>query len=221
LNKISQTFSLLFRNPTIFIAIVLTIWLPLEVLLGLVNLLVPNLPDSTEIALSSLTATIFLPHTIGAVLHTVFRMQREQTVSYAEAMSAGVDNWGRLFSVRFQSGLYAFLGFLLFFIPGIVLSLGYSFIEGIVVHEKTLSRSLGKSWEMTKGKRWEIFLVQFVYWFIAFIVTFAMILIGTLIAGEDNLLVNVLVALFIDFTILGSSVINALFYWEQVCLEAS
>jgi uncharacterized membrane protein len=56
-------------------------------------------------------------------------------------------------------GLIVFSGLLLFFIPGIIFSIRFSFFDYFIVDKNSkIIESLKKSWQITKGNTWNLFL---------------------------------------------------------------
>lgn len=49
------------------------------------------------------------------------------------------------------------LGLLLFIIPGIIIAIKLQFIEYLIVDKKMGFEAINKSWEMTKGVKWNLF----------------------------------------------------------------
>jgi hypothetical protein len=83
--------------------------------------------------------------------------------TFGEAARAGVDNWARLFAARVVAGIFIFGGFLLFIIPGIVLSLRYSLIDEVVVLEgASVADSRARSSALTTGKEFKILAAGFI-----------------------------------------------------------
>lgn len=50
------------------------------------------------------------------------------------------------------------IGFLLLIVPGIIFSIKFQFVEYLIVDKKMGIDSLSKSWNMTKGVKWNLFL---------------------------------------------------------------
>jgi hypothetical protein len=60
-------------------------------------------------------------------------------------------------------GLVTMLGMILLIIPGIIIALGYSLATEVMVIEKQkIGESMRRSWSLTKGKKWHIFLILLV-----------------------------------------------------------
>jgi hypothetical protein len=60
-------------------------------------------------------------------------------------------------------GIIVLLGFILLFIPGIILALGFSIATQVLVIEKrNIFESIKRSWDLTKGKKSELFAIYVV-----------------------------------------------------------
>ncbi len=53
--------------------------------------------------------------------------------------------------------LAIFIGFVLLVIPGIIIAIKLQFIDYLIVDKKMGFESINKSWEMTKGVKWNLF----------------------------------------------------------------
>ena len=63
------------------------------------------------------------------------------------------------FLVSLIRGIIVFIGFILLVIPGIIFSIKLQFVTYLVVDKKLGAlQALSKSWEMTKGVKWNLFL---------------------------------------------------------------
>jgi uncharacterized membrane protein len=59
-------------------------------------------------------------------------------------------------------GLITLFGFIFLIIPGIILSIRLSFFEYLIVDKNSrITESLVRSWEITKGSTWNLFLLYF------------------------------------------------------------
>ena len=97
----------------------------------------------------------------------------------ALALKKGASRIGRYFGFSLVSGLIMLLGFVLLIIPGVILSVWYTFVGIIAVLENdTLGEALAKSKAYVKGRWWGIFwrmlcgfiLIYLTYIFVTFII---------------------------------------------------
>ena len=80
-------------------------------------------------------------------------------LSAREALQRSTPYIGRILACSLLMALAVGLGFLLLFIPGVILAVGLSMAIPAVVLEPRASASgaLSRSWELTRGARWRIF----------------------------------------------------------------
>lgn len=97
--------------------------------------------------------------------------------------------------------LIIFFGFLLVIFPGIVLTLGLCFATQVLVIEKrTVFESIKRSWDLTKGKKGELFAILVVSYLMAFLPLGVVVVIltfsglDTQVLGYLNLLLSALIA---------------------------
>jgi predicted outer membrane lipoprotein len=91
-----------------------------------------------------------------------------------------------LLGARFVAGLLVGLGFLLFFIPGILLAVAFSLITPVVMLEDTSARKCReRSRELTKGFRWQIFALFLIYYIVYYTIAWVF---GTLLTAVSILI---------------------------------
>lgn len=85
--------------------------------------------------------------------------------------------------------LGVFFGFILFLIPGLLLLLGwYVCIPVLLVEKRSVTESLGRSWELTKGyKRW-VLLIVIILWVISTVISVLLTLLSVPF-GDPNMAV--------------------------------
>ncbi|NJL62767.1 MAG: hypothetical protein HC903_14195 [Methylacidiphilales bacterium] len=168
MDKIQEAIKIYAANFVLFILIVLSVRFPANVL---TEIIVHNLPKSTdvlmqtanEVRVSNFISAIFDPIYVGAIIYCVWQIKRGGAFNYNNAMSVGVQNWGKLFTVNLLAGIFIVLGLIAFIIPGIILAIRYCFATAIVIAEGYGNSSLvlKRSADLTKGKRWELFFITF------------------------------------------------------------
>jgi uncharacterized membrane protein len=218
MEKIKDAIAIYAANFVLFSLIVLSVRFPANVL---TEIIVSNLPKSvdalaqaaSEIRVSNLISAIFDPIYIGAIVYCVWQIQRGGAFNYNNAMSVGVQNWGKLFTVNLVAGIFIVLGTIAFIIPGIILALRYCFATSIVIAEGYGNSSvvLKRSADLTKGKRWEILLVTFLLAILLFVLA---IIIGILFSFSDNIVSRVISASIIDLIVPIFPIALFLFYWQ-------
>lgn len=219
LKKFSEALQLLIDNLALISAIVLTIWLPGNVVVGL---LTRHLGDDPQALYTTLRATrfiesIFGPLYIGALLYALSRIRQGWSVSYGEAMREGLRNWGTLFGARLLAGLLVLLGLLALVVPGIILLLRYSFLDCAVVLEGASSgEARSRSTYLTRNGRgpilgaWVIFLVCYVTGSIVLYLPLA------LVSFLDNFAVNLFLDCLASVLYVVIEIVLFLYYWEAV-----
>ena len=96
LGKIVESYRLLGANFLLFSLLILTVWLPGNIL---INLIIFDNPEreAASFRLNQMIEGFFGPIYVGAMLHALAERQRGRKVGYFEAISVGLRGWGRLF----------------------------------------------------------------------------------------------------------------------------
>jgi hypothetical protein len=165
LRKFAEALRLWCANVVLIASIVLTVWLPGN-LLG--EYLIWHVPSDDDLGrsfrVSSLIEGVFGVISSGALVYALAQLKKGRRPGYFEALSVGFRNWGRLFSARFFAGIWILLGLILLVIPGIVLMVRYAFIDAVVVLEGAGRKSARRrSTELTRGLRWQIFMAALLF----------------------------------------------------------
>ena len=220
-DKFGEAFSLLFKHIWLFSAIVLTVALPVNVIVHLVTMYAGEANFMATLSTSIWLEVIFGPLYIGALIHALARTKSGNTVTYKEAMSAGVKSWFRLFAVRFVTGIFIGLGFLVLIVPGVILAVRYALVDCATVLEgKRVGESMDRSVTLTAGRRWEIFGAS-VLFFLGLIVVsiFFYLPFGVIEALElsVNLApVEIIVDCVVSVAVAIIYIVLFLYYWEAV-----
>jgi uncharacterized membrane protein len=95
----------------------------------------------------------------GATVFIVSESYLGRPISAREALDRATPYIGRILVCSLLLALVVGLGFLLLFIPGIMLAVGLALAIPAVVLEprSSASAALSRSWELTRGARWRIF----------------------------------------------------------------
>jgi hypothetical protein len=220
LDKFGEAIRLLFANAILFSSIILTIWLPGNLL---VNYLTFNIFGREEILrqlrITMLIESIFGPIYIAAMIHALSRLKEGQRPTYSEAILVGLRNWGRLFVARLIAGLLILLGLIALIVPGILLLVRYALLDPAVVLEgATPAEARRRSTELTSGIRWQIFgagllfLVAFVV--LSVVLSFLIYLPLELFQGLDTMAINVVLDCVLDVAFAVIQIVMFLYYWE-------
>jgi hypothetical protein len=161
LTKLAEATRRLCANLVLFSSIILTVWLPGNVLANYLTYYVDTEDEVLRsIRVGSLFEGIFGPIYVPAMIYALSKIKEGQRPRYFEAMAVGFRNWARLFAVRFLAGLLIGLGFIALVVPGIVLSVRYALLDSVVVLEGARAdEARRRSTELTIGIRWQIFWV--------------------------------------------------------------
>jgi len=161
LGKLTFAVRLFVGDFLLIAALILTVWLPGNLLANYVVDRIGGPIDQRVIASALMRVPIGAllgPIYAAGVIHVLAGRMTGNPTTYREAIRAGLSNWWRLFAARFVTGVLIFIGFLAFLVPGIWLSLRYSLIDPVVVLEKAgVRRSRLRSGELVRGKELEIF----------------------------------------------------------------
>ena len=217
LRKFVEAMRLCGTNFVLIASIILTVWLPGN-LLG--EYLVWYVPSDDDVARSfrvaSLIEGVFGPIYSGALVYALAQLKEGRRPSYFEAISVGLRNWGRLFSARFQAGLWILFGLILLVVPGIVLMVRYAFIDAVVVLEGAGGdRARRRSAELTRGFRWQIFLAG-----LLFFVTFVPLSFAIRVPSEqlfpalNTMVTDVAVDCVLDMAYAIFHIVIFLYYWQ-------
>jgi hypothetical protein len=165
LRKFVEAIRLCCTNFVLIASIILTVWLPGN-LLG--EYLIWYVPSDDEVVRSfrvgALIEAVFGLIYCGALVYALAQLKCGRRPSYFEAISVGRRNWGRLFSARFFTGLLIVFGLMLLVVPGIVLMVRYAFIDAVVVLERAGGdKARHRSVELTRGFRWQIFVAGLLF----------------------------------------------------------
>jgi len=111
--------------------------------------------------------------------YTVFFLNliRQEDIRY-ERLFEGYKDFIRIFLLMFLLTIAALVGFCLFIIPGIIVTVGLSMAPFILKDDKEISAmdALMKSWQMTQGHKMKIFWLgfSFIGWIILCFFTFGL-----------------------------------------------
>jgi len=220
--KFSEALSLLWNNLGLFSAIVLTVWLPGNILTYLVAY---NYAENSPLGFMKLAMwieCIFGPICIGALVYALYQIKMGKEVTYRDAIGVGFKRWGSLFAARLVAGIFIVLGFLALLIPGIILAVRYSLLDAAVVIEaKGVTESRSRSINLTAGRRWQIFGAAILF-FIPFVFLSFIIYVPLEYSESLNIMpVEVALDCVLDVFYVVIQIVVFLFYWESIQSETS
>ena len=138
-------------------AVVMVIWLPLELLSSYMDYFVFDSDDFRR----SFKFAQFLDNFFGiiataGVISIGYTSWLGRRPSVREALDVGVRSWGRMWWTRFLTALTLVFGFLLLIFPGIYLLVRLALVEPIAVCERVSgSAAMRRSFELTRGHFWQ------------------------------------------------------------------
>jgi len=142
-------------------AVIVVIWLPLDLLSSYMDYFVFG-PDDLR---KSFKFSRFLDNFIGiiataAVISIGYSSCAGERPAFGSAMSVAARAWGRMWWTRFLTGLMLVLGLLLLIIPGLYLLVRLALVEPVAVCERVSgSTAMRRSFELTRGRFWQVFLL--------------------------------------------------------------
>ena len=215
-SKFGRAVAILVGNVVLVAAIVLTVWLPANILIELLTAQVsPEGGQYVVLRLQLLLSGIFAPLQIGALVFALSRIRVRERVTYAEAMGQGVRCWGRLFGARFAAGFYILLGTLALIVPGLVLAARYFLLDYAVVLEGAgVTAARKRSIALTSGKRWEIAGAAMLCFVATLALSVALGIITELLGVGDELVSNIFVDCIMDVALEVLTIVGFLYYVE-------
>lgn len=107
----------------------------------------------------------------GVVVHTVIARLHGRTVSVNDALAVGARFLLPLLGLGIIQGLGILLGWVLLFVPGLILAVMWSVsAPSLVVEKRGIFESLQRSRDLTRGHRWAIFGLFVVYFILSMII---------------------------------------------------
>ena len=138
LGKLMMAAALFLGQLPLLAALVLTVWIPGNLIIELIDANNPNPNPQNAMAifqLRNLVEMVFGPIYAGGIITALAARMSGERLSFLEAIRAGLHHWGRLFLTRLVVGLVIGLGFLAFIIPGILFAIRFCLVDEVVVLE--------------------------------------------------------------------------------------
>jgi len=113
-------------------------------------------------ALASLVATPILQ---GGLIYGAMRDMSGDRASFKECLTVGRKRWGSMLGFLILGGLGVGFGSILLIVPGVLLALRWSVSGPVLIMERgrSIGDAMGRSVDLTKGRRGSIFLLLLVY----------------------------------------------------------
>jgi len=179
-----RTSSVYTRNFLIFTLVPLVAYLP--------SLLLPTRADGMAyqnggwmIALLAIILTVMLGLLSQAILvYGSFQDMRGKQVDIGESFNVGIGRLVPILGLTILEGLCIMVGFMLLFVPGLILiTMWFVAVPICIVERRGPWQSLVRSGELTKGHRWKIFGIVLVLYLVSAIVGYILTSVLTAIGG--------------------------------------
>ena len=217
LNKFGEAIDLLFTNNILLSSIILTVWLPGNLLVGYLTYNVFGQGEILrQLRITMMFENIFGPIYIGAMVYALSRIKQGQPPTYSEAILVGLRNWGRLFIAHLIAGVLILLGFIVLVVPGIMLLVRYALLDPAVILEGAApGEARRRSTELTSGIRWQIFGAGLLF-LVGFTVLSILIYLPVEFFPElDTMATNVVLDCVLDVAFAAIQIVMFLYYWER------
>lgn len=172
--KLAEAVRLLVGNFPLIAMLVLTVWLPANLLVNYLTFFVLD-PDNTSafFRASFLIESVVGPLYLGSMIYAVWQIKQGQTVGYAEAIGAGLSNWVRLFAARLIANLMISVGLLAFIVPGVMMALRYALLDcAVVIEGAGPSQARRRSSYLTKDVRSQILVLTVLFYLVFLLASF-------------------------------------------------
>jgi hypothetical protein len=179
-----RTSSVYTRNFLIFTLVPLVAYLP--------SLLLPARADGMAyqnggwmIALVAIILTVMLGLLSQAILvYGSFQDMRGKQVDIGESFNVGIGRLVPILGLTILEGLCIMVGFMLLFVPGLILiTMWFVAVPICIVERRGPWQSLVRSGELTKGHRWKIFGIILVLYLVSAIVGYILTSVLTAVGG--------------------------------------
>ena len=146
----------------------------------------------------------------AALLVGALEDQRGHRLAFGEMIAGGAGNFGRILLISIVMGFCLAIGFVLFLVPGLILTTMWAVAEPAYLARKAgLGAALSESAALTKGNRWRILGLIGIY-ILTLIVLMIVIGVVSFIAGPTGILVGQAIAATVQ-SVLGSAGLVALY----------
>jgi hypothetical protein len=217
---LSQTFRITFANilPFAFlVGVILTPQLPLMFL----QEPLAETPDQVDPALALFYTLLVMLGTFlsiilvyvanGAIAYGVFQNLTGKATTLGDCVRIGFRRMLPIIGVAIVTGLLVFLGSMALVIPGIILYVMFvAAVPAAVIERLGVGEALGRSRELTRGYRWEVFGVVLLVGLINGAIMLAVMGLSFALPPAVGIVVNWLVQIF--YTVLQATVMGVVYY---------
>lgn len=122
---------------------------------------------------------VTVPMMQGALVFGSVGELEGRPVSMNDCLAAGRKHWLRLLGLDLLVGLGVVIGMILLIVPGVLLALRWSVsVPELVIEERGIQESMGRSAALTQNRRWSIFLLGLVLLAAMFVLQIALTIVG-------------------------------------------
>ena len=130
---------------------------------------------------------VTVPMLQGALIYGTMRDLDGRPASITECMTVGRRHWLMLLGLAILSTLAVGLGLVLLIVPGVLLALRWAVAGPLVVLEgRGIQEAMGRSADLTRDRRWSIFLLGLIFLGLLMVVEFALTAVGAVFYGLAN-----------------------------------
>src|ERR1051325_1433046 len=189
---LKQGWQLYCQHFGIVAAVILTVWLPLELLSSYMDYFVFGTDDFRK----SFRFARFLENFFGiiataGVISIGYSSLRGEQPGFGSALGSGFNAWGRMWWTRLLTALVLLAGFIVLIIPGVYLSVRLALVEPIAGCERISGvTAMRRSFELTRGRFWLIFRLGLVLLGLFILIIAVVVLPTVLIPALDHWLVD-------------------------------
>jgi hypothetical protein len=216
IDKLLEAAELLVRHFGLFVAVVLTVWIPGNLLVNYLDFyVIPPENFRLSFRMYQLVEAILSPVPAAAVIAILSRSKLGRRATYREVMGVALRKWGPLFWARFVAGILIGLGFIAFIIPGIMLLLRYALLDqAVVVEGADPGEARRRSATLTKGRRWEILAVCLLFYVPFIVMTIAIYAPMIFLPILDQFHFGVFLDCCVNLGVVPIQIVMFLYYWE-------
>lgn len=151
---IGQTFSVYFRSFVPFVLLATMVMMPWIVL----RIATDGSLDPGLTAVAGIVQSILSWVLTGAITYGVVQQMSGKPAPFSELLSVGLQSILRVFVTGLVVGILVGLGMLLFFVPGIILTVvWFVAVPAAVIERVGVGAAMSRSAELTRGSRWQVF----------------------------------------------------------------
>ncbi|UTW56322.1 hypothetical protein [Kordiimonas sp. SCSIO 12610] len=204
-NVISETFDVYLKNLVKFILFGIAAYVPFVAIMSVIfgvgiftsdpSAINTSAADGVIIAtiIVSIASLVIVYIVQGAVIFATVEGSVGRQASLGQMISIGLKYLLPLIGVGIMVSLVAGLGYILLIIPGIIIQLGLSVaVPCMIAEQRGVFDSMSRSFDLTKGYKWQILGVFIIIVILYFIVSFILNFVGVMAGSIGAIIVSVI-----------------------------